>query len=284
MPVPGKGTIRYGGNTTCVEVRTSEGHLIIIDAGTGIRLLGLEMLKGEFGKGLGTAHILFTHTHWDHIQGFPFFMPAYVGQKDLSGSKVQGSCNALELYGASDVDDRLEATLRGQMEHFYFPVDLGYLNAAIRFHPMQGKAIEIGKVKIHARRLIHPNGVLGYRIEDAGKVFVFATDCEHPTDGSIDPHILELAQDADIFVYDAQYTPQEYNPSAYGLTGPSKVGWGHSTPTEGARIAKAANVKKLLLTHHDPLHDDDMVEKLAKMAQADFPESYPASEGMVIDL
>ncbi len=202
VPVPGKDTIHFGGNTTCVEIRTKEGDLIIVDAGTGIRLLGLELLKGDCGKGRGNLHILFTHTHWDHIQGFPFFMPAYVGQKDVSGQRLESTCNMLNLYGASDVDDRLEATLRGQMEHFYFPVDLGYLNASIKFHPMQGKSIKIGNSTIHAKRLIHPNGVLGYRIEDEGKVFVIATDCEHPSDGTLDQNIMELAKDADVFVYD----------------------------------------------------------------------------------
>lgn len=284
VPVPGKDTIKFGGNTTCVEIRSSSEDLIIIDAGTGIRLLGIELIKGDFGKGQGTAHILFTHTHWDHIQGFPFFMPAYIGQRDQGGKPLEGSSNILNLYGASDVDDRLEATLRGQMEHFYFPVDLGYLNAQIKFHPMMGKAIKIGKVKVSARRLIHPNGVLGYRIEDKGKVFVFATDCEHPSDGSIDANVLELAKNADIFVYDAQYTPEEYDPSKFGREGPSKIGWGHSTPAEGIRIAKACNVKKLLLTHHDPLHNDDFIVKMVAKAQKEFPNTFAAGEGMIIDL
>ncbi|MFZ2959328.1 MAG: MBL fold metallo-hydrolase [Candidatus Ozemobacteraceae bacterium] len=284
VPVPGKDTIHFGGNTTCIEIRPSDNSLVILDAGTGIRLLGLELLKGDFGKGKGIAHILFTHTHWDHIQGFPFFMPAYVGQKDANGRRLENACNSLNLYGASDVDDRLEATLRGQMEHFYFPVDLAYLNASIKFHPMHSKAIDVGCTKVMARRLIHPNGVLGYRIADGDKILTIATDCEHPSDGTIDPNIIELAQDADLLVYDAQYTPQEYNPTEFNLTGPSKRGWGHSTPVEGARIAKAANVKRLLLTHHDPLHNDEMVRSIEKMAQELFPNSSAAYEGLVIEL
>lgn len=284
VPVPGKETIHFGGNTTCIEIRPSDQSYIIVDAGTGIRLLGLEMLKGAFGKGGGTIHILFTHTHWDHIQGFPFFMPAYVGQKDAEGKRLEETCNKLSLYGASDVDDRLEATLRGQMEHFYFPVDLGYLNANIKFNPMQQHEIKIGKANVIARRLIHPNGVLGWRIEDQGKIITIATDCEHPRDGKIDPNLLELAQDADLLIYDAQYTPQEYDPSAFGLPGPSKIGWGHSTPLEGAKTAKAANVKRLLLTHHDPLHNDDKVREMEKIAQEIFPNTQAAYEGMVIEL
>ncbi|MBF0502766.1 MAG: MBL fold metallo-hydrolase [Candidatus Riflebacteria bacterium] len=256
---------------------------MIIDAGTGIRLLGLELLKGDFGKGKGVAHVLFTHTHWDHIQGFPFFMPAYVGQKDASGQRIESACNLLNLYGSSDVDDRLEATLRGQMEHFYFPVDLNYLNAAIKFHPINAKAFNVGSTKVIARRLIHPNGVLGYRFIDGNKILAVATDCEHPGDGMIDPNVIELAQDADLFIYDAQYTPQEYNPADCGLSGPGKKGWGHSTPIEGARIARTANVKRLILTHHDPLHNDDMIRSMEKLAQEQFPNSTAAYEGLIIE-
>jgi phosphoribosyl 1,2-cyclic phosphodiesterase len=284
VPVPGRETVKYGGNTTCLEVRTNDGTLLIIDAGTGIRLLGLELMKGEFGRGTGTAHILFTHSHWDHIQGFPFFIPAYIGSKDDAGNRVEGQCNRFHLYGASDVDDRLEATLRGQMEHFYFPVDLNYLSAQINFHPMVGNNVQIGSATITAKRLIHPNGVLGYRIQDGDHVLCIATDCEHPSDGSIDRNLLELAQNADILVYDAQYTPEEYNPAAHGLQGPSKIGWGHSTFMEGIRVAQEAKVKRLVLTHHDPLHNDERVAEMERRAQAILPGTLAAYEGLVLQL
>ncbi|MBF0405814.1 MAG: MBL fold metallo-hydrolase [Candidatus Riflebacteria bacterium] len=284
VPVPGKDTIFFGGNTTCVEIHTSDNQLMVIDAGTGIRLLGNELLKGDFGKGAGNMHLFFTHTHWDHIQGFPFFMPAYIGERDANGKRVPGTCNHLSLYGASDVDKRLDATLRGQMEHFYFPVDLEYLNASISFHSLEENSVKLGNVRVSARKLKHPNGVLGYRFEDAGKVFAFATDCEHPEDGSMDPGILDLAKDADVLVYDAQYTPEEYNPALIGKKGLSKVGWGHSTPVEGAKIATVSNVKKLFLTHHDPLHNDDQIHNMEKMAQELFPNSLAAYEGLVLDI
>lgn len=284
VPVPGKETIFFGGNTTCIEVRTGDGHLIIVDAGTGIRLLGLELLKGDFGKGKGAAHILFTHSHWDHIQGFPFFTPAYIGNRDQNGNRLEGACNLLHLYGASDVDDRLEATLRGQMEHFYFPVDLNYLSAHIEFHPLQGKPIEVGSAQVIAKRLIHPNGVLGYRIQDKEHTLVIATDCEHPSDGSIDPNILELSKEASILVYDSQYTPEEYNPGTFGMKGPSKIGWGHSTYIEGVRIAKESGVKKLILTHHDPLHNDEAIRAMEKKAKESFSDCLAAYEGLVIQL
>ena len=284
VPVPGKSTIEYGGNTTCIEIRTSDGHLIILDAGTGIRLLGLELMKGDFGKGRGIAHILFTHSHWDHIQGFPFFVPAYIGAKDDEGNPMEGNSNTLHLYGASDVDDRLEATLRGQMQHFYFPVDLNYLSAKIEFHPLQGAPIEVGNARIIARRLIHPNGVLGYRIEDGDKAIAIATDCEHPSDGTIDQNLLELAKDVDVFVYDAQYTKEEYSPEAYGLKGPTRVGWGHSTPEEGVRAAKAANAGRLILTHHEPLHPDEKIRQMEEDTKKIYPQSQFAYEGLVIQL
>jgi ribonuclease BN (tRNA processing enzyme) len=149
---------------------------------------------------------------------------------------------------------------------------------------MLGKTIKIGKVKVTARRLIHPNGVLGYRIEDKGKIFTFATDCEHPSDGSIDKNILELARNADILVYDAQYTPEEYDPGRFGKNGPTKIGWGHSTPNEGIRIAREAGAKKLYLTHHDPLHNDDFIRQMEAEARKDFPETYAAYEGLILEL
>jgi len=283
VPVPGKDTIHFGGNTTCIEIRPADNQLIIVDAGTGLRLLGLELMKGEFGKGRGVGHILFTHTHWDHIQGFPFFVPAYIGTRDSSGNRMEG--NTLNLYGASDVDDRLEATLRGQMEHFYFPVDLGYLSAQIKFHPMQqDNTIHIGDTVVTARRLIHPNGVLGYRIQDKQHTVTVATDCEHPSDGTIDPNILELARDADVLIYDSQYMPEEYNPEAFGKKGPSKIGWGHSTPVEGARIAKEARIKQLVLTHHDPLHNDEFVRGMETFAKSLFENAMSAYEGLTIEL
>lgn len=284
IPVPGCGTVQYGGNTTCIEIRTSSGELIILDSGTGIRLLGLELLKGEFGVGKGTAHILFTHSHWDHIQGFPFFAPAYIGAKNDRGEPLKGSGNRLHLFGASDVDDRLEATLRGQMEHFYFPVDLNYLSAKIEFHPLQGKTFQVGDTEVTALRLIHPNGVLGYRFNDGKKVITIATDCEHPSDGSIDANILQLAKDADLLVYDAQYTPEEYRPEDFGLRGPSKVGFGHSTAQEGIRAAKEVGVKMLVLTHHDPLHDDAKVHEMELKAREEFPNTLAAFEGLTIQI
>ncbi len=284
IPVPGQETARYGGNTTCIEVQSKDGDLIIFDAGTGIRVLGLEMMKREFGQGKGNAFLFFTHSHWDHIQGFPFFAPAYVGKKDEKGARVSGSGNTFHLYGASDVDDRLEATLRGQMDNFYFPVDLGYLSSEIKFHTFQNNKVQIGSTVISAARLIHPNGVLGYRIEDENHSICIATDCEHPSDGSIDQNLLKLATNADVLIYDGQYTPEEYSPLKYGIEAPGKEGFGHSTPTEGIRVAKAAQAKRLIITHHDPLHNDDKLDEMQAKAREYFKNLDFAVEGMCIEL
>lgn len=284
IPVPGPNTVIYGGNTTCIEIITSEKQRIIIDAGTGIRELGNNLLKEEFGEGKGLAHILFTHSHWDHIQGFPFFAPAYIGKRDGDGSRIPGSCNEFNLYGSSDVGDRLENIMRGQMDNRYFPVDLGYLSAIINFKTLIDNKTEIGNTKISARRLLHPNGVLGFRIEDQDKVLTIATDCEHPNSGSIDTNLFELAHNADVLIYDGQYTEQEYNPEKYNIKAQTKKGFGHSTPDEGVKIAQESGVKKLVITHHDPLHTDNILSKMEEHTKSLFPNSIFAREGLCIEL
>ena len=284
IPVPGKETVEFGGNTTCIQITTSDDQTIIFDAGTGIRVLGLELMKKEFGKGHGKAHIFFTHSHWDHIQGFPFFAPAYVGQKDSKGNRVESESNQFILYGASDVGERLESTLRGQMDNYYFPVDLGYLSSKIEFKTLVDNQIRIGQTRFIARKLVHPNGVLGYRIEDGEHSVCIATDCEHPSDGTIDQNLLELARNVDLLVFDGQYTPQEYAPHRHNLEGPGKQGFGHSTPQEGVRAAKAAGAKKLVITHHDPLHDDKFLREIESEIQNLYSETLFAREGMEIEL
>lgn len=284
IPVPGKETVEFGGNTTCIQITTSDNQLIIIDAGTGIRVLGLDLMRREFGSGKGVGHIFFTHSHWDHIQGFPFFGPAYIGKKDNRGKRIDSESNEFILYGASDVGERLESTLRGQMDNSYFPVDLNYLSARIYFKTLANNRLQLGNARFTAGNLVHPNGVLGYRIEDNGKKICIATDCEHPSDGTIDPQLLELAQGVDILIYDGQYTPQEYSPHKFNLEGPGKQGFGHSTPWEGIRAAKAAGAKKLVITHHDPLHDDNFLRDIESEIQKLMPAAILAREGMEIEL
>lgn len=265
IPTPGPGTVEVGGNTSCIEVRCGP-ELIILDGGTGLRGLGDSLREA----GPVTAHLFFSHVHWDHIQGFPFFAPAFVAG------------NVIELYGATNVTGTLEETLAGQMNFPNFPVRLNHMGARMTFHDIDdGQVIALsgGAVVVRTAKLNHPQGVLAYRIEHAGRAAVYATDTEHYE--TIDDKLVDLARGADVLVYDSQYTPEEYE----GRDGKgSKVGWGHSTMVEGAKVAKAAGVGRLVLFHHDPGQDDAAVREKERRAQQHFPATSAAREGMVIDL
>ncbi|HEY2513418.1 MAG TPA: MBL fold metallo-hydrolase, partial [Polyangiaceae bacterium] len=219
IPTPGPDTVAIGGNTSCVELRAGKA-LLVFDGGTGLRLLGKKLLAEMPIK----AHIFFSHVHWDHIQGFPFFDPAF----------VKG--NEIHLYGGNNVTRTLEETLAGQMDHPSFPVHLADMAAKMTFADLdEGERLEIddgmgGKAVVTTGRGRHPNGVWLYRVEHAGKKIVYATDTEHTSE--LDPNVLKIADGADVLVYDAQYTPEEYEGKA-GKGGP-KVGWGHSTFTAAA--------------------------------------------------
>ncbi len=264
IPTPGPSTVKIGGNTSCVEVRCGN-KLFIFDAGTGIRVLGNELLK-EMPV---TAYLFFSHVHWDHIQGFPFFVPAF----------IKG--NRFELFGASHVTNTLEETLAGQMNYPNFPVTLDSMASEMIFHDItDGDIIRLDSVKIKARSLYHPGGVLGYRFEFNDIVITYATDTE-PINGGFPEGLIDISQDADILIHDAQYLPEEYT----GENGsPSKKGWGHSTYVHAVEVARRCNVKKLVLFHHDPSHDDATVEKIEKAAQRLFTETVAARESMEIRL
>jgi phosphoribosyl 1,2-cyclic phosphodiesterase len=259
---------RFGGNTTCVEVRHGTER-VILDAGTGLRALGERMITEA--KALGRkmrAKFLFSHLHWDHIQGFPFFAPAF--RPDVE----------LELHGPKEGATGIEEALRKQMQPPVFPVTLDVMPSRKTFHTIaDGDRIEHGPFTIATRALCHPQGSLGYRIEAGGRSFCFATDVEHREDG-IDPAILELAKGVDLLMYDAQYTVEEYE----GRLGPPRKGWGHSTYVAAAQIAKAAGVKQLALTHHDPMHDDAIVEAIERDAQGLFAGAFAAREGVTVRL
>ena len=264
IPTPGPNTVQTGGNTSCVEVRAGKS-LLVFDGGTGLRLLGKKLVK-EMPI---TAHIFFSHVHWDHIQGFPFFDPAF----------VKG--NTIHLYGGNNVSRTLEETLAGQMDHPSFPVHLTDMGAKMTFNDLaEGQVLQIDDVKISTARGNHPNGVWIYRVDHGGKSIVYATDTEHYKE--LDPALLKVAQGVDVLIYDSQYTPEEYTGSA-GTGGP-KVGWGHSTFDEAVKLAQAAKAKRLVLFHHDPLQNDDQVRAKEKRAQALFPNSIAAYEGLTIDL
>jgi phosphoribosyl 1,2-cyclic phosphodiesterase len=264
IPTPGPDTVEIGGNTSCVEVRAGKS-LLVFDGGTGLRLLGKKLVK-EMPI---TAHIFFSHVHWDHIQGFPFFDPAF----------VKG--NTIHLYGGNNVSRTLEETLAGQMDHPSFPVHLTDMGAKMTFNDLaEGQVLQIDDVTISTGRGNHPNGVWLYRVDHAGKSIVYATDTEHYKE--IDKAVLALAKGVDVLIYDSQYTPEEYAGTAG--TGGSKVGWGHSTFEEAAKLAAAADVKKLVLFHHDPLQSDAQVRAKEKRAQALFKNAIAAYEGLALDI
>jgi phosphoribosyl 1,2-cyclic phosphodiesterase len=270
IPSPGPNTVQIGGNTSCVEVRAGKS-ILIFDGGTGLRMLG-KKLAPEMPL---TAHMFFSHVHWDHIQGFPFFEPAFVAG------------NVFHLYGGNNVSRTLEETLEGQMDHPNFPVHLTAMGAKMTFRDLaEGEPVEIedgegAKVRVTNARGNHPQGVFAYRVEHRGGAIVYATDTEH-YDGRIDEKLVALARGADVLIYDSQYTPEEYAGTAG--TGGSKKGWGHSTFEEGARIAKLAGARRLVLFHHDPAQSDAAVREKEKRARALFPDVVAAHEGLTLEI
>jgi CheY-like chemotaxis protein/phosphoribosyl 1,2-cyclic phosphodiesterase len=276
---PGPTTIRYGGNTSCVEVRAADGTLIILDCGTGAHDLGHSLVTS--GERPIRGHLLITHTHWDHIQGFPFFAPLF----------IQG--NEWDVYAPQGLGQRLEDTLAGQMEYTYFPVTLGQLGATIRYHELVEGSFDLGAVRVTARYLNHPGLALGYRLEAGGVTVVYATDHEphsrhqpeaaKPTEAvpihREDQRHVEFLAGADLVIHDAQYTLEEY---------PSKLMWGHSPAELAVDFAAAAGVKRLALFHHDPLRDDAAVDQLVRTCRrrvvAGGLDVFAAAEGQTIEL
>lgn len=259
---PGPATAGVGGNTSCVEVRCGETRLIL-DAGTGLRRLGESMMK----EGPTRSTLLLSHLHWDHIQGLPFFLPAY-----LPGSEIA-------VVGARSAEMTLEETLSHQMQAPVFPVRLAELPAKLGFrHVRAGDRIDVGPASVRVDKGNHPGGVLAYRIEHAGRSVVYATDTEHYA--CVDPALRDLSRDADVLIYDAQYTSEEYA----GATGRSKVGWGHSTWEAAVALAREAGVRRLVLFHHDPQRDDEGVARIEAAAQARFGATIAAREGLCLDI
>jgi CheY-like chemotaxis protein len=276
---PGPSTIRYGGNTSCVEVRAADGTLIVLDCGTGAHDLGRNLMAS--GEHPIRGHLLLTHTHWDHIQGFPFFAPLFIPG------------NEWDVYAAQGLGRRLEDTLAGQMEYTYFPVTLGQLDATIRYHDLAEGTFDLGAVQVTARYLNHPGLALGYRLEAGGVTMVYATDHEphsrHQPEvtGSSqglpihreDQRHVEFLAGADLVIHDAQYTLEEY---------PSKLTWGHTPAELAVDFALAAGVKRLALFHHDPLRDDTaldrLVESCRQRAVVGGIEVFAAAEGETIEL
>lgn len=261
IPAPGSETVRYGGNTSCVEMRVG-GKRLIFDGGTGLRVLGKSLLKHMPLE----AYMFFTHSHWDHIQGFPFFVPAF----------VKGNC--FHIYGAIAPNGAtMKQRLHDQMLHPNFPVPMQVMQSDLKFYDLfPGDVLELGDIAIETGSLNHPNTAMGYRITWQGRTAVYATDTEHFPD-RLDENLLHLARNADVLIYDACYTDEEYHDPMS-----PKVGWGHSTWQEAVKAAKAAGVKKLVVFHHDPNHSDDFLDDVESRVEAVFPNSVLAREGMIL--
>jgi phosphoribosyl 1,2-cyclic phosphodiesterase len=248
----------FGGNTPCVQVGVPDGSMWVIDGGTGLRNLGLELVGGSLACQM-PIQVLITHFHWDHIQGIPFFSPLY----DAS--------NSVTFYSARSGEEMREI-LEGQMANPYFPVPFEMFPAKRKFERIPVEGLKAGDVTIHPFPLNHPQGATGYRIESKGAVIVHASDVEHGHP-QLDAVLRQFARDADILIYDAQYTPEEYE---------SKKHWGHSTWLAGVQVAREANVKRLILFHHDPSHDDSFLEEMVREARTHFPNTDAAREGWSI--
>jgi phosphoribosyl 1,2-cyclic phosphodiesterase len=260
--VPGPRTARVGGNTPCVEVRTADREVIILDAGTGIRALGLELDRNASQRLL--AVLLFSHTHWDHIQGLPFFSPARMHH------------NRMVIMGEQRLGQRLDRVLAGQMSDVYLPFTLEDLHADLLIKEVHdGEQIVVGdRTTVLPLRIPHPGGAFGYRITSQGKVVVYASDVNHPPEG-LDPRVVKLARGADLLIHDAQFTPEEKL---------ERLAWGHSSWLEAVQVAKDAGVRRLALFHHDPDHSDDELDEIERQAQACFPAAMLAREGLEITL
>lgn len=265
-PTVDPATWRFGGNTPCLDLVAPDGTQIILDCGTGLRMLGSRWTSDDFLRPL-QAHIFVTHYHWDHIQGLPFFSPLYVEKNEFHFYSFRS-----KFLGR----DSLRQVFEAQMAMPYFPVDISAMSAHRKFREVDGgETFRIGENRVTARWLNHPQGCMGFRIETPAGTVVYATDNE-PGDAALDKNLRELAAGADIFVNDAQFTPAQL--------ASTRKGWGHSSWKEGVNVAREVNAKTLVLFHHDPDSTDRVVDGILREAREEFDSAFAASEGMVITL
>jgi phosphoribosyl 1,2-cyclic phosphodiesterase len=265
-PTPQSENLRYGGNTSCVEVRVN-GHIYVFDCGTGFRNLGKQLSQEHAGDGRNghpiNAHIFLSHFHWDHIQGIPFFSPLY---NDRESSFV---------FHSSSRTRGLQQALEEQMAEPYFPVNMSDMAAHRQFCTIDEGRTQLEGCTVQSMWLNHPQGCLGFRMETQGKVIVYATDNE-PGDPVFDKSVRKLAEGADLLIYDAQYLPEEY--------AARKQGWGHSHWREAINVVMESGAKELILFHHDPDHSDSCIDSVVRQAREHYPKVRAASEGMEIVL
>jgi len=260
-PAPQPENMRYGGNTSCVEVRLGDS-VYVFDCGTGFRVLG-QALRREFNGRPVSAHIFVSHFHWDHIQGLPFFGPLY----DHRENHFQFHCSGRTRS--------LKQVFEEQMASPFFPVGLNQMKARQDFYDLEEGRIQLGDVSLQALWLNHPQGCMGFRLETKEGVVVYATDNE-PGDAVFDKSVRKLAAGADVLIYDAQYLPEEYEAR--------RRGWGHSHWREAINIVMESGAKELVLFHHDPDHDDACIDKVVKEARNYYPRVRAAAEGMQIEV
>jgi len=271
----GPSTVRYGGNTSCVEVRSHAGTLVVLDCGTGAHGLGHALAKARTTPYRG--YILITHTHWDHIQGFPFFAPLF----------IQG--DEWDIYAPRGLRESIRDTLAGQMQYTYFPITIEQFAAKVRYHDLGEGSIEIDDVRVTAHYMNHPALTLGYRVEADGASVVYATDHEphspalargeRPPKSADECHYASFVAGADLLIHDGQFTLAEYE---------RHLGWGHSPVEFAVDLAIAQHVRKLALFHHDPMRDDAALDELVAMArqraEGSGVEVFAAAEGLTIEL
>ncbi len=254
---------QFGGNTSCVFVTFDNGLVAILDAGTGIRKLGNDIIA----RGIEQHDNIFiglSHTHWDHIQGFPFFKPAYDPKRHFT----------ITIVGKESKVVNLESIFAIQMQREYFPVTLSGMGAHLSFwQPEITDFTTPSGITVHTSKHNHPGNAYGYRIMEGTTTLVYCTDVEHGD--SIDPNVVNLARNADLLIHDAQYTPEELE---------EKKGWGHSSWEQAIEVALQANVKQLALFHHDPEHDDRFLMRVENESQRLFPNACLAREGLTITL
>lgn len=258
LPTPSAEVLGFGGNTPCVELKfgSDQGcrQRLIFDAGTGIRNLGMHLLKSQCTD--TSFHVFLTHFHWDHVQGLPFFQALYRKETKIT-------------FYSNRAPAELKEILWGQMVTPYFPVRFNDIAATVDFVQVLDAPLVLGEVEVCSFCLTHPQGSSGYRVTYRGKTIVYATDHEHGQEEA-DLRLLNAARGADLLFYDAQYTPEEY---------PNRIGWGHGTWLQATRVAAAAGVKQLVLFHHDPSHDDAKMDAILVEARIRFPCTTAAREG-----
>ena len=260
-PAPQPENMRYGGNTSCVEVRLGD-QVYVFDCGTGFRVLG-QALRREFQERPVSAHVFVSHFHWDHIQGLPFFGPLYDNPQ-----------NHFKFHCSSRTRS-LKQVFEEQMTSPFFPVGRNEMQARQDFYDLDEGRIQLGEVSLQAAWLNHPQGCMGFRLESRDGVVVYATDNE-PGHEVFDKNVRQLAAGADVLIYDAQYLPEEYEAR--------RRGWGHSHWREAINVVMESGAKELVLFHHDPDHDDACIDKVVKEARNYYPRVRAAAEGTTIEV